>query len=197
MKKVLFAVVMSIVMSLPVSATDRLEALKQFMQTFQAQVNAGQVDLPSMMQPNVLVTFHNGQRVKGVEALQLFITQLTQSQTTQLTKFQTQLAVETVTENVRGTLVVQGATLDYLAFSDGLQFNLNSDWTAVLVWHGSGWRIAALHLSGNIFDNPVVDSASEGMQFAGMIGFLLGLVASWILYRTIRRQNEQYGVLRK
>ena len=53
-----------------------------------------------------------------------------------------------------------GDSVAYFKIRGGLEFTAPLRWTASLVHDSGSWKIAAMHFSSNIFDNPV-EAASE------------------------------------
>jgi hypothetical protein len=78
---------------------------------------------------------------------------------------------------------------DHFELSNGLKFNLHSRWTATLVRQNDGWKIAAFHVSTNMFDNGVSDMQIKWASIktggiAAMAGILCGSVGGvWWLRR--------------
>ena len=74
--------------------------------------------------------------------------------------------------------IVDGRSDDYYAFTSGLSFSMTTNWSATVVKHNGTWRIAALHFSFNLFDNPVLNAAQRAVYWAAAIALVLGLLLS-------------------
>ena len=76
--------------------------------------------------------------------------------------------------------IVDGRSDDYYAFTSGLSFSMTTNWSATVVKHDGTWRIAALHFSFNLFDNPVLNAARRAAYIAAAIAFMLGALLSML-----------------
>ena len=74
--------------------------------------------------------------------------------------------------------IVDGRSDDYYAFTSGLSFSMTTNWSATVVKHDGTWRIAALHFSFNLFDNPVLNAAQRAVYWAAAIALVFGLLLS-------------------
>ena len=74
--------------------------------------------------------------------------------------------------------IVDGRSDDYYAFTSGLSFSMTTNWSATVVKHNGTWRIAALHFSFNLFDNPVLNAAQRAVYWAAALALMLGLLLS-------------------
>ncbi len=80
-----------------------------------------------------------------------------------------------------GTAAVATGTAD-AAFKmrAGLEFKLPLRWTAALVKEGGAWKIAGMHFSANIFDNPLDTGLRKYLWLmlggAGILGLIIGVL---------------------
>lgn len=76
--------------------------------------------------------------------------------------------------------VSTGDSVAYFRIRGGLEFTAPLRWTASLVRQDDGWKIAAMHFSANIFDNPVSAGISKYLWMflaaAGLVGLVLGFL---------------------
>lgn len=72
------------------------------------------------------------------------------------------------------TLIVDGRTDDYYAFSSGMDFSITTTWSATLVPQEGAWRIAVLHFGFNLFDNPLLSGAQRMVYWLAAMALLLG-----------------------
>jgi hypothetical protein len=74
--------------------------------------------------------------------------------------------------------------------TDGTEFNQDTRWSATLVKKKDGtWKAANVHISVNMFDNPVLNLAIKrtGIWAGGIAGgggLLLGLVVGAVFFRS-------------
>jgi ketosteroid isomerase-like protein len=111
-----------------------------------------------------------------------------------------------IVESVNATAEVDELTILYgdkngLAFgpleqqfklTDGMDFHLSNRWTANLVKEDNRWLVAGLHVSANIFDNPVQMIAVKRTALwtgavAMPVGLLLGALGMFVIGRFRRR----------
>ncbi|MBK7325218.1 MAG: hypothetical protein IPI89_03490 [Propionivibrio sp.] len=67
-------------------------------------------------------------------------------------------------------------------------FHLDSRWSSTLGKIDGNWRIITLHLSANVFTNPLMAEAERWIWFAGVGGVLLGSLAVFTIGYLRRRQ---------
>lgn len=83
--------------------------------------------------------------------------------------------------------VAYGSSKDHYVLADGTAYDLPSRWSATLVKHDGKWKVASLHFSMNLFENPALDAATKLMYIVGgiaaAVGFVLGLIVMKLLSR--------------
>ena len=81
------------------------------------------------------------------------------------------------------TGVAFGSSNDHYVLSAGGEFELATRWSATLVKEGPAWKIANLHVSSNLFDNPVVDASKKAVYLAGAVAGIVGIIVGALLFR--------------
>ena len=170
------------------TATTVRQDILLVLQQLQAGLNQTQALESDLFAPDVLVTLHHGVILHGWPQVQSYLQRLLKGDAVVLSVFSTHILPDFSMTVLPSGAVLHGQSLDHYVFSDGLDFHLTSYWSMSLTRSDSAWQIQSLHVSANVFENPLLVSSNEGMKFAGTAGFLLGLAASWIFYRTLRRQ---------
>jgi hypothetical protein len=66
-------------------------------------------------------------------------------------------------------------------------FRLDSRWSATMVKNAGQWKIVALHLSSNVFNNPLLDELKADIVYAGAGGLGVGLALMFLFMRLRRR----------
>lgn len=74
------------------------------------------------------------------------------------------------------TGVSYGTTLGKYVLTDGMVFEVETNYTATLVKENGKWLLASFQFAPSIFENPVVDAAVGWIYKAGGLGALLGLL---------------------
>ena len=75
------------------------------------------------------------------------------------------------------TGIAFGSTNDHYVLRDGSEFDLATRWSATLVKADEAWKVANLHLSSNLFDNPVLAGVKQMVYLVGGIAAVIGLLA--------------------
>lgn len=83
--------------------------------------------------------------------------------------------------------VANGHTTDTFEFRTGNTMQLQTAWTTTVIRESDGWKIASLHFSNNLFDNPVLNGAKQVAWYTGGGGFLVGVILMALLRR--KRKN--------
>lgn len=89
--------------------------------------------------------------------------------------------------NTGESAISTGDSVAYFKIRGGLEFTAPLRWTASLVHDGGSWKIAAMHFSSNIFDNPVEKGISKYLWLILSVAGLIGLVVGLVLGRIRRR----------
>jgi ketosteroid isomerase-like protein len=144
--------------------------------------------------PNAVVTWQNGEVSRGHDGIRAYYAKM-------------MTGPNRVVDSVRATADVDELTILYgdrngLAFggleedfrlTDGTDFHLSNRWTATLVKDGGRWLVAGLHVSANLFDNPVLHIAVRRTAlWAGGAGLAAGLVLGAMVVKLVgRRRGRQ------
>ncbi len=91
-----------------------------------------------------------------------------------------------VLHNNGESAISTGNSEAYFKIRGGLEFTAPLRWTAGLVREGGAWKIASMHFSANVFQNPVdagirrylwlmlVVAGAAGLLIGGVLGLVLG-----------------------
>ncbi|MFZ2099460.1 MAG: nuclear transport factor 2 family protein [Oricola sp.] len=82
--------------------------------------------------------------------------------------------------------VSTGDSIAYFKIRGGLEFTAPLRWTANLVHQDDGWKVASVHFSSNIFDNPVSAGISKYLWLILAAAGIAGLVIGYLLGRLRR-----------
>lgn len=76
--------------------------------------------------------------------------------------------------------IAVGTSMATLKLRGGIEFTAPLRWSAGLVRDGKDWKIASLHYSGNIFENPIDTGLRKYLWLmlggAGIIGLIIGFL---------------------
>lgn len=79
-----------------------------------------------------------------------------------------------------------GSSVAHFDMMVGDSFDVPLRWTATLNRTDEGWKVAAIHFSANIFDNPVSGGFQTFAYIVGGIMLLIGLILGWLIGRRRR-----------
>jgi ketosteroid isomerase-like protein len=83
--------------------------------------------------------------------------------------------------------IAYGSSVDTYNFTDGDTRKMDTRWTAVVRRNADGWKLVAIHFSGNLLDNPVLAAAKSQQCIYGAVGFGLGILITLLLTWCCRR----------
>ena len=90
------------------------------------------------------------------------------------------------------TAVAFGSMQDEFELTRGMDFSLESRWTATLVKEDGRWLVAALHVSTNMFENGVSDLLIKWNSIkVGTIALLIGLVLGIVLPKMVAKSRKR------
>lgn len=76
-----------------------------------------------------------------------------------------------------------GTSEDAFKMPNGFSFALHTRWTALSIKENGTWRVLALHLSSNVFDNDLIAQGKRAGWLIGLGGFVLGALLTLLLRR--------------
>lgn len=87
------------------------------------------------------------------------------------------------------TAIAFGSSLYHYRLVNGNEFNLKTRWSATVVKEGDRWLLANLHVSSNLFDNPVLQTVSRMAIWlaigTGAISLVVGFIVGRLIYRKV------------
>jgi len=88
------------------------------------------------------------------------------------------------------TGIAFGTSDDHYVLRNDSEFDLATRWSATLAKEGESWKIANLHLSTNLFDNPVLDGVKKMLYVVGAIAAAIGLLIGLVSARLFRAKTS-------
>jgi ketosteroid isomerase-like protein len=159
--------------------------------------------LLSHVDPNIVVTWQNGDVSRGPDAIRKFYSEMLLGPDSILSNMDTKLTVDDLSVlHGPDTAIAFGSTHDDMTFrrsvgagallGAGKTLGLTSRWTATLVRKGGEWKVAAYHVSANVFSNPIQDLAVKAAGRVGAIGgFVVGAIVVLLVGWVRRRSRTQ------
>lgn len=149
--------------------------------------------------PDVVVTWQNGEVNRGPEAVRRFYKEMLVGEGSVLSNIESTLTVDDLSVlHGTDTAIAFGSIHDDISFKRpvaaaafigaGKTLALDSRWTATLVRKAGGWKLASYHVSANLFSNSVMDLSTKAAgRVAGIGGFVVGavlaLLLGWLMWR--------------
>ena len=78
--------------------------------------------------------------------------------------------------------VAYGTSHDRYAFAVGPELAITTLWSAGLALEGTEWKVASIHFSFDLFDNPLLAAARRAVWWSAAAGLILGLGCGGILH---------------
>jgi uncharacterized protein (TIGR02246 family) len=167
-------------------AHKELRALKE--QILKAY-NEGNVDaLVSHFTDDAVVTWQNGVVKKTPKEIKAYFDEMSKGADPPVRKATIDPVVDDLTHLYGDTGVAYGSSNDTFLLRDGTQFKQHSRWTATVVKQNGQWKIAALHICVDMFDNPYLDIVTRKIGlYAAAAGAIGGLVIGVVLAMIVGR----------
>ncbi len=169
---------------------DRKELIKVFRE-IEASINAQSVDrMVTQMAPEATVTWLNGEVSRGHEEIKGYYNRMVRGDKRILDKYVTaaKLGAPAKFYGNGEVAVADGTTEDeFFPVSRG-PFRLSSNWTATCAKIDGQWKVVALHLSSNVFTNPLLDEVKGVVWYAAAGALAGGFVLGWLMSRLRRRK---------
>lgn len=168
------------------------EALRRVREQLIAAVEAKDgAALLALLHPNVVLTAQDGaelRAVRGHDGVRDYLDRLLLGPRRGVESLKVNLAVDDLSILYHGnTAVAVGSSQDHYRLVDRSEFDLQTRWSATLVKEGDTWLVASLHVSSNLFNNPVLAALSKVMLWtaagAALIGFVVGVAVRGLFRR--------------
>jgi len=165
--------------------------LRALMKKVLAAYNAGDMDeLITYLDDNVVVTWQNAKVTKNAKEVKTFFEEMTKGPRRVVEKSTIAPVADELSllYNEDKTAIAFGHSKDHYKLMDGLVFDQDTRWSATVVKKNGVWKVVSVHISVNVFDNPILDIAIKktAMWVGGISGgasLLVGLLAGAIFFR--------------
>ena len=175
---------------LPAAVEPQSEAIHQELRALRAgimeAINHGDLERQlTFLHPNVVVTWHNAEVSRGRDGVRAYYNRLMKGPDKFVEKFSAEVSVDELTIlHGTNTGISFGSSIEHFTLTNGKQLDLKGRWSLTLVKEEGKWLVASMHVSTNIFDNVILDTAKtyalRGIIAAALVGVALGwLVGRW------------------
>jgi ketosteroid isomerase-like protein len=150
------------------------------------------------MDPNIVVTWQNGEVSRGPEGIRKFYNEVMVGPNRLISDISSTLKVDELSIlHGDNTAIAFGSIHDDFTLNRGIartavlgsgdKFALDSRWTATIVKKDGQWKLASYHVSVDAFSNPILSKAvavaKPAAIIAGIVGLLLGAIVTWFFMR--------------
>lgn len=130
---------------------------------------------------DIVMLSKNGETLVGKAAVDAYVNKMLSAAGPVLTGMHTRV-IQDGPPLIHGAVAMaHGTSDDAYEFQGGMRLAIVTSWSATLVRQDGEWRIASLHFSFNLFDNPLLNAARFSVIVASGIGLVCGLLTG-VLY---------------
>jgi ketosteroid isomerase-like protein len=167
------------------------EQLRTIRDQFISAVNSKDSDaVLALLHPRVVLTAQDGTKlntVRGKDGVEDYLNRLLLGPEKGIESLKLAPKAEDLSELYNGdTAIAFGTSNDHYVTVKGNEFDLETRWSATLVKEGDAWLVANLHVSTNLFDNPVMAAAMKATTWIAIATGITGLVVGLLLGRRKR-----------
>ena len=169
-------------------AEDRAQ-LRAMLAEFEAAINAQSIDrMVAAMDDNVTVIWLNAEVSRGKDEVRAYYGRMVGHEKAILSKYLTKASLGAPAKFYGDIAIADGSAMDeFYPIARGF-FRLDSRWSTTVIKNAGQWKIVALHLSSNVFNNPLLDEVQTNIVKAGIAGLLIGLALMWLITSVLRRR---------
>ena len=139
-----------------------------------------------MMTPTAVVTWQNAEVSRGTDAIRAYHQRMIGGVSAKVKKFSTKATLGGSAIFYGDSAIAYGTEVDTYELADGLSFSLHANWSTTVVKTDGQWKVAALHFSTNLFDNPLLNNAKKMVWIAALAALLGGVLLTLLTCRLWR-----------
>lgn len=165
------------------------QQLRTLLDQMEATISALDIEgVLKLTQPQVVVTWQNAEVSRGHEQVRSYYNRMIKGGAPIVKKFSTKATLGGPAVFYGDSAIAYGTATDTYELADGLAFTLNANWSTTIVKVDGQWKVAALHFSTNLFDNPLLNFAKRTTWIVGSMAFVGGLLVAWLVMRMRRKR---------
>jgi len=181
------------VFSLPAIAEENAadhQELRKILSDVQNSINNKEFkDVEKYLRPDVLITFQDAEVVKGVEGASEYLERKLTGGNAVLKDHHLTAQADEISNIIGNVAIAHGSATQDFKFAAGMEIKLDSKWTATLIKENGTWKAAAIHMSSNVFDNPLLTTAQKNLLFYLLGGFIAGLLTMFLGRKIFRNKK--------
>jgi len=167
---------------------DDRKLLRALMAEAEAGINAQSADrLIALMSEDVTVTWLNAEVSRGKAEVKAYYQRMVGGPGTILKKYVTKVSLSKPARFYGDIAIADGKAADEFHPHARGEFRLDSNWSSTMAKIDGQWRIVTLHLSSNVFTNPLLAEAERMVYYAAGGGLVAGLALMFLILRLRRR----------
>jgi len=168
-------------------AEDRKQLL-HLMHEVEAAINEQNIDrMLTQFADNATVTWLNAEVSRGKGEIKAYYQRMVGAEGTILKKYLTKASLGAPARFYGDIAVADGSTADEFFPWKRDVFKFDSRWSGTMAKIDGQWKLVALHLSTNVFTNPLIAEYEQMLRYVGIGAFLAGLLLTYLLMRFLRR----------
>lgn len=171
-------------------ADDRRQ-MRAMLAEFEAAINAQSIErMVAQMDESVTVIWLNAEVSRGKDEVRAYYGRMVGHDKAILKKYLTKATLGAPAKFYGDVAIADGSAADeFYPIARGF-FTLDSRWSTTMVKAAGEWKIVSLHLSSNVFNNPLLDEIKADIVKAAVGGFVGGLVLMSVITWVLRRRTR-------
>lgn len=134
------------------------------------------------LHPNIIFVPMNGEVVRGPLQVRDYFNRMLKGPERRVESIQLKLDVANLADIYGNTGVAYGTSEGHYKLTNGMEFTVNTNWTASMVRDNGKWLLTSFQAAPDAFDNPILDLQKKAAALqAGIAGLVIGLVLGLLL----------------
>lgn len=168
-------------------AEDRKQLLK-LMHEVEAAINEQNIDrMLTQFADNATVTWLNAEVSRGKSEIKAYYQRMVGGEQAILKKYLTKAQLAAPARFYGDIAVADGTTADEFFPWKRSVFKFDSRWSGTMARIDGQWKLVSLHLSTNVFTNPLIVEYEQMLWYLGIGAFAAGLALTFIAMKFLRR----------
>lgn len=151
-----------------------------------AAIKKGDIEAElAFLHPNVVVTWQNAEVSRGRDGVRAYLNRILNGPDKLVSSYSADLEVDELSILYGGdTALSWGKSREHIGMVKGSSLDYPGRWSATLVKEGDQWLIANLHVSTNIFENPLLGTVKRVMYSATAIAIVIAIALGYFWGRS-------------
>jgi hypothetical protein len=162
--------------------TEDRKQLLHLMTEVENGINDQNIDrMLAQMDDNATVTWLNAEVSRGKADIRAYYQRMVGGEGAVLKKYLTKAKLGAPAKFYGDAAVADGTTADEFSPWKRSVFKFDSNWSGTMTKVDGQWKLVSLHLSTNVFNNPLLDEYKQMLWSIGMGAFGAGLVLMFLI----------------